>query len=180
MVFLEFISKSDMLVSFLKMAIGTILVFFSFHLTTTTLRQLLRKFLPRRRMLHNIVSLAVFFASELIGIDLLLDPLIPGQAVIYINAKELVRQSPTPYDLRVEIAVANFGGSLDPNKIFYGKFDERGVYVILVDLDWLQSYVRVKIFNQIRPDLPIEIKWEHISTWARLGFTDSYIRFLSR
>lgn len=130
-------------------------------------------------MLHNIVSLTVFFASELIGIDLLIDPLIPGQAVIDIDAKELVRSSPTPYDLRVEIAVANFGGSLDPDKNFYGKFDERGVYTILVDLGWLQSYVRVKVFNQIKPDNPIEVKWEHISTWARLGFTETHI-YISR
>jgi hypothetical protein len=164
-----------MLKTFLQMVLGTLLVLLSFHLTFVSLKRLLKKMFPRRRLLHNVFSIIMFAFFQLIGIDLLIDPIVAGQAVIQVHAEALVLKAPVPDDLRIEMAVANFGGSLDSNNFYRGRFDESGIYTALVRFDWLQNHVRVKVYWQTKPNPPIEVRWYHISPWARLGLCDKNI-----
>jgi len=161
---------------YVKMAIGAALVIFSFRLTVCNLRKVLEMILPNRKIVNNFLALIAFVASELIGVNLLIDPMVPGQALISVDASELVNKARVPAALRVEIAVANLNGSLDKEAIYRGKLSsEDGLYTALVSFDWFQSYVRVRIYETANPTTSIVEEWRHISPWARIGMSDEKV-----
>jgi hypothetical protein len=169
-----------MLSAYLKLAMGAILVICSFRLTMVRLRQALENILPGWRVIPKIVSVVTFVVAELIGMNLLIDPMVPGQALISVDAREHMFMTAVPAALRVEIAVANIDGSLDKETIYRGRLDANGIYTALVSFDWFQSYARIRLYESANPQASIVEEWKHISPWARIGFTDERVMIRQR
>jgi hypothetical protein len=175
--------------SFVSMVFGCFLVIASFRLSMHTFRRLVRglfvRLFPKRRIesydfIFVIISAALFIVFEIIGIHRLIDPIVPGQAIINVHAENLIRNDREPYDLRVEITVANFGGSLDTGNVIIAPFDDRGIYSALIYFGWLQNRVQVRIFRQTNATKSIVLRWEHISICSRLGLTDKDIYIMDK
>jgi len=164
-----------MLQTFVELVVGVSLVTFAHYLTIRRLREALNQAGLRRFSLA--LSIVCFLALEVLAVHLLIDPMIPGKAVIVVRGAELLRRQSAPFDVRVEIDVARFDRTVAAESHVGGaRFDSNGVYFAPVTFGWFENYVRIGIYKQSRPETPIQVVWHRVSPWARLGLYEPEIR----
>ena len=162
-----------MLEPFVFFAVGVILVSISFYLIIRKLREFLRMTIPHLTLLNTVIPFVLFAAIETYGIDLLVDPLLPGQAIVVIHAEELVRHDTAYMALRARVEVLNLDGTVA--RWYFGGFNEHGDYVVLASFGWFQSYAKVTVTKDETSSTPVFTSVEHISNLNRLRVTKKEI-----
>jgi hypothetical protein len=166
-----------MLVFLLKLIFGAFLITLPFWLTTNLLRKVLIYIWPKgKKFIKVLIIILHGIILDSFGLHLVLDPIIPGQGIIYVHITKLKVNHPfIRENLRIEIAPIKFNGHQDFQRIHFGSFDNTGTYSALVTFDWGESQIFVRVYDKTQPNQPLIERYIHISPYVRVGLNDKYI-----
>lgn len=169
-----------MFLSLFKLIAGAFIITLPFWLTTNQVRRLLEIAFPKgskgRKVTKILVIILHWFILEFLGLHLILDPIIPGQAIIYVDAPRATTDYPFVLEnLRIQIAPVRFDGHPDFQRIRFGSFNHTGTYSTLVNFNWGESRVLIRVYDQAQPRKSLVKRYIHISPYVRVGLWDSHI-----
>jgi len=132
--------------------------------------RIVRLVIGRRKVL--VVLLVVL---EFLGIHLVVDPLVPGDGIIYVHATGDQALHPSLVEnLRLEIMPVRFDGHRDSQRMHSGPFDDTRKYSTLVAFNWGESYVFLRVYDVARRKILLQ-RYVHISPYVRVGLYDKHI-----
>ncbi|HYA41035.1 MAG TPA: hypothetical protein VEF34_07010 [Syntrophobacteraceae bacterium] len=124
-----------------------------------------------RRRLQTASHLAVGFLAA----ACLLDPLIPGTAIITVQAPKTF---PTLQEnLRVQIVPIGFCSPAGASRAGSADFDSRGVAEVRLRMRMFETRALVEIFDKSRPSQLVATKSVYISPFVRRQLTTKKILF---
>lgn len=161
---------------YLKLFLSIFLILFSFWLILKKIGRFLERILPARKTSIKTFLILFWIILELTGVHLLLDLVSPGQGTIHIYAPD--KKPSRLYvleNLRIEIAPVKYDGHPDFQRIHFGVFAYGGIYSSIINFNWGEREIFVRIYDQTRPNLPLIESYYHISPFVRVGLNDKHI-----
>lgn len=158
--------------SIYQFLIGGVLLTLVFAWKATDVGEFLKRFVPDKT--HDVVEKLLRLIIGIVAVILLIDPLIPGAAVVEVHAPLGYVKSLSNLTVRLTPTCSS-GGRSGP--AVTGKFDNRGVALVPVEFRILQ----VEIFAQLLDSSESETVSLHehvpVSVFNRLRITKLIIRF---
>lgn len=117
--------------------------------------------------------IALRLLLALVGASLLVDPLIPGQATVYVHAP--ADTDALPRNLRVRIAPVRLDGSPDPLRMTHARFDDAGTSVRSVSFRFFETRLNVRVCDATRPRRTVRAKSVRLSPLEKQGVCDLHV-----
>ena len=138
--------------------------------------KLLSKSPAARKTINVLCTVLLSAVLEVVGLHLILDQTIPGQATIRVHAAaEGAKPAFALENTILEVAPIRFNGRTDLARLHMGSFDQTGTYSSIVDLDWGEHRILVRAYDPSRSSLPMMESYISISPYVRIGLWEQDI-----
>lgn len=158
--------------SIYQFLIGGVLLTLVFAWKAIDVGELLKRFLPEKA--HPVVERLLRLIIGIIAVILLIDPLIPGAAVVEVHAPPGYVKSLSNLTVRLT-PMCSSGGRSGP--AVTGPFDNRGVALVPVEFRILQVEILAQLLDSSESGTVSQQENVPLSVFNRLRITKLIIRF---
>lgn len=167
----------------LQYTIGGVLLLLLVLVKGHDFRRLVHLVIDRRRMgtaawLRALVDLAIAAVLMTAAVDLFVDPLVAGVAQLEIHAP--ATPATTSDHLLVRTVPVGPFGPAGGGRIVLGEFDARGVAILNVPLERLESRVIVDILDTSLPNAVVERRSVYVSPFVRRTLWPQVVNFVEQ